>query len=111
MIKNSIVVLIILLSTPAIANNEDIADRSFEQRVQQYVLESSLYQLEQKLIKDYLKEAFQNDVVEETSQKIKIYNASNKLVYQGELKNAKDLKQKISPLFNFEKTQYYLINQ
>lgn len=111
MFKNSIAGLMLLMATQAMANNADITKDTREQKIQRYTMVSSLHQLEQKLIKDYLNNAFQEEVIIEKEDVIKIFDLDGGLVYQGELSNASDLVEKSSHLFDFDNTGYFLINQ
>jgi len=109
--KNSLLGLVILLATNAMANNADLVNSTREQKVQQYTFEASLHQIEQNLIKDYLTEAFQEEVTLVKEKEIKIFNDNEELVYQGISKKAKDLVDKSSLLFDHDETIYYLINE
>ncbi len=110
-IKNSIAGLMMLLATHSMADNADLGDISQEQKLQQYTMVSSLHQLEQNLIREYLAEAFQLEVTMEKGNLIRIFNIRGELVYLGDSKQAKDLIDKSSHLFDHENTGYYLISE
>jgi hypothetical protein len=109
--KNSIAGFVMLLATNAMANNADMVNSTREQKLQQYTFEASLHQIEQNLIRDYLTEAYQEEVSLEKENEIKIFNDNEELVYQGISKMAKDLVDKSSYLFDHDGTDYYLINE
>jgi hypothetical protein len=108
-VKNSIFGIVMLMATQSFANNADLQKEAREEKVMKYTFASSLYQLEQKLIKDYLFDAYQSEIAIEESKNVKIFNQNGKLVFQGKENETKGILLQSSFLFNRDNTKFYLI--
>jgi len=108
-VKNSIFGLVMLLATQSFANNADLNKEAREEKVMKYTYASSLYQVEQKLIQDYLFNAYQSEIAIEEPKNIKIFNQKDQLVFQGTENDTWGILLQANFLFSNDNTNYYLI--